>query len=224
MAPSLKHVAYGELARIGKALANPIRLELLDLLGQAPRSVEQLARAVGQSKANTSQHLQVLLRAKLVRARKQGLFVHYRVADDDVAQFFVALRRLGEGRLAELEHATRTLTDARASELESIDRGTLVSRMQTGEVTLIDVRPRHEFEAGHIAGARSLPLDELEQRLDELPTAGKVVAYCRGPYCVMALDAVELLRARGFEALRFEEGVVEWRGEGLPVASEGVVP
>ena len=214
-----KDVIYEQLARIGGSLASGPRLEMLDLLCQGPRSVEALAKQVGQSVANTSHHLQVLRRARLVEAEKEGVHVRYRLADEDVCVFFQALRGLAESRLLEIEQATRHFLEARAG-MEPVDRDMLVARVRSGAVTVLDVRPEEEFRAGHLPGALSVPLGDLERRLAELPRDREVVAYCRGPYCVMAVEAVELLRSRGFRAIRMEEGVPDWRARGLPVEAE----
>jgi rhodanese-related sulfurtransferase len=211
-----KDTIYEQLGRVGKALASPRRLELLDLLCQGPRTVEALANEAGQSLANTSQHLQVLRAARMVEAEKHGLFVTYRLADEKVCACFRGLRTLAESRLHEIEAVTRQFLEERG-EMEPVDRDALVSRVRGGEVTLLDVRPPEEFEAGHIPGAVSVPLAELGRRLAELPHDRDVVAYCRGPYCVLAVKAVEMLRARGFRAIRMEEGVPDWRARGLPV-------
>lgn len=208
---------YQQLARIGKAVASPRRLELLDLLAQGPHTVERLARKTGQSIANTSQHLQLLRRTRLVETQKHGLYVTYRLADDGVAQFYRALRLLGEVHLAEIGRLTRDFLSARGM-LEAVDREALIGRVKRGEVAVVDVRPVEEYQAGHIPGAVSLPLRDLERRLAELPADREIVAYCRGPYCVMAVEAVGRLRARGFRALRLEDGVPDWRARGLPVA------
>ncbi len=213
---AFKDAVYEQLARIGKSVASPKRLELLDLLCQGPRSVEALARETSQSVANVSQHLQVLRAARVVDAQKDGLYVIYRVADQAVARFFLALRALAEARLEEISEVTRTFFEQRDA-LEPVDREVLVERVRCGEVTVIDVRPAEEFRAGHIPGAVSIPLRELKRRLASLPKYREVVAYCRGPYCVFAVEAVEVLRASGFTALRMEEGVLEWRARGLPV-------
>lgn len=209
---------YGELARLGKAVSAPRRLELLDLLGQGPRTVEALARQAHLSVANASQHLQVLRRARLVDAEKRGLYVEYRLADDGVGRFVVAMRELAEARLAEVERLTRAFVGPRIG-LEAVGRAELVRRVRRGEVTVLDVRPANEYRAGHLPGAVSIPLRELEARLGELPRGRAIAAYCRGPYCVMAIEAVAALRARGFEAHRLEDGVAEWRARGWRVAA-----
>ena len=207
---------HEELARLTKALAAPKRLELLDVLAQGPRTVERLARQTGLTTANASQHLKVLRGARLVEAEKNGLFVTYRLAHEQVASFLVALRRLGETQLAELRLARKRLIDT-AGNRERIDRSTLLRRMKSGEAILIDVRPREEFLAGHLPAARSIPLAELRRRLHELPEDTEVVAYCRGPYCMLAVEAVRLLSRRGRRARRLEDGVSEWRAAGLRV-------
>ena len=213
-----KDSLYEQFARLGKAVSAPKRLELLDLLCQAPRTVEALAEQAGLSVANASQHLQVLRTARLVEAEKQGLYVEYRVADDQVGDFFFALRSLAEARLAEVEQVAREYFAERGV-MESVDSDELLRRVRSGEVTVLDVRPPEEYSAGHIPGALSIPVDELKARLKELPKDREVVAYCRGPYCVMAIEAVELLRKRGFKAQRLEQGVLDWRARGLRVES-----
>ena len=215
-ATGLRTAVYEQLARIGKALAHPCRLELVDLLSQGPRTVEVLAQYTGQSLANTSHHLQVLRRARLVEAEKAGLHVTYQLADPHVSRFFLDLRRLGEARLAEIEQVRRQYRDARGA-MESVDGDELLRRVRRGEVTILDVRPTEEYLAGHIPGAHSIPLAALRKRLAELPRRREVVAYCRGPYCVMAIDAVELLRKRGYRAHRMELGVVDWRARGWAI-------
>jgi rhodanese-related sulfurtransferase/DNA-binding transcriptional ArsR family regulator len=213
---SLKSVIYEHIARIGQATASPNRLELLDLLSQGRRTVEALAQQTGQSVATTSHHLQVLRRARLVDADKAGLYVTYRLADPHVGEFFLELRRLAESRLAEVERVTRQYLEQRGA-LEAVDNDDLVRRVRDGEVTLIDVRPREEYVAGHIPGAISVPLADLPKRIGELRKRRDIVAYCRGPYCVMALDAVDVLRRKGFRAHRLEHGVPEWRAQGWRV-------
>jgi len=207
---------YEQIARIGKSVSSGPRLEILDILCQGPRSVDALAKQVGQSVANTSHHLQVLRRAQLVDAEKEGVHVTYRLADEEVCSFFRGLRGLAESRLLEIDRVTRDFLEARGS-MEPVDREALVTRVGSGAVTVLDVRPEEEYRAGHIPGALSVPLGELEQRLAELPREREIVAYCRGPYCVMALDAVELLRAEGFSATRLEDGVPDWKARGFEV-------
>lgn len=215
-----KDAIYGQFARIGKAIAAPKRLELLDLLCQGPRTVDALAQQAALSVANTSQHLQVLRAARLVDAEKKGLYVEYRLADPDVCRFFLALRGLAEARLAEVDQVTRAYFEERGA-MEAVEADELLRRVKRGEVTVLDVRPAEEYRAGHIPGALSIPVDELKARLKELPKAREVVAYCRGPYCVMAVEAVELLRKKGFTAHRMEDGVADWRARGWRVEGEG---
>ncbi|MGE3885482.1 MAG: ArsR/SmtB family transcription factor [Vicinamibacterales bacterium] len=213
---SLKTAIYEQIARIGQATGSPNRLELLDLLSQSPRTVDALARQTSQSVATTSHHLQVLRRARLVEAQKAGLYVTYSLADPQVGEFFLQLRGLAESRLAEVQHVTRQYLEGRGA-LEPVGNDELVRRVRAGEVTLIDVRPREEYVAGHIPGAISVPLADLGKRAGTLQKRRDVVAYCRGPYCVMALDAVDLLRRKGFRAYRLEHGVPEWRAQGWRV-------
>jgi rhodanese-related sulfurtransferase len=215
---SLKSAVYQQIARIGQASSSPSRLELLELLSQGARTVEALAKQTGQSVAATSHHLQVLRRARLVDAEKAGLFVTYRLAHPQVETFLLEIRHLAESRLAEIQHITRTFLESRGA-LEPVDNEDLVRRVRSGEVTVIDVRPPEEYAAAHIPGAISLPLADLPKRLQELQKRREVVAYCRGPYCVMALDAVDLLRRKGFRARRLEQGVSEWRARGWRVES-----
>jgi rhodanese-related sulfurtransferase/DNA-binding transcriptional ArsR family regulator len=214
--PSLKTAIYEQIARIGQATASSSRLELLDLLSQGSRTVEALAQQTGQSVATTSHHLQVLRRARLVDGEKAGLYVTYRLADPQVGDFFLELRQLAESRLAEVQQVTRQYLEQRGA-LEPVDNEELVRRVRAGEVTVIDVRPREEYVAGHIPGAISVPLADLPKRLRDLRKRRDIVAYCRGPYCVMSLDAVDLLRRKGFRAQRLEHGVVEWRAQGWRV-------
>lgn len=211
-----KDAIYEQLARLGKAVAAPKRLELLDLLCQGPRTVEALAHQAALSVANASQHLQILKAARLVDAEKRGLYVEYRLADDEVGRFFVALRGLGEARLAEVAEVTRDYFEARGA-MEAVASDELLRRVKAGDVTVLDVRPVEEYRAGHIPGALSIPVAELKARLEELPRRRDVVAYCRGPYCVMAIDAVELLLRHGYRAHRMEQGVADWRARGWRV-------
>ena len=213
---SLKVAVHQQIARIGQAASNPNRLELLELLSQGARTVEALAQQTGLSVATTSHHLQVLRRARLVDAEKAGLYVTYRLADPEVETFLLKMRHLAEARLAEIQHITRTFLESRGA-LEPVDNEELVRRVRAGEVTVIDVRPREEYATAHIPGAISVPLEDLPKRLRQLHKRREVVAYCRGPYCVMALDAVDLLRRKGFRARRLEEGVAEWRARGWRV-------
>jgi rhodanese-related sulfurtransferase len=215
-----KDAIYEQFARLGKAVSAPKRLELLDLLCQGPRTVEALAEQAAISVANASQHLQILRAARLVDAEKKGLYVEYRLADDEVCQFFMALRGLAESRLAEVDRVTREYLEARGS-MEAVEGDELLRRVKEGEVTVLDVRPPEEYRAGHIPGAISIPVGELEARLKELPKKREIVAYCRGPYCVMAVEAVEILRKKGFKAHRMEQGVVDWRARGWRVDIEG---
>jgi len=213
-----KTAIFEQFARIGKAISNPSRLELLDLLCQGPRTVEVLAKEASLGFANTSQHLKALKAARLVETEKSGLFVTYRLADEQVCQFFRSLRNLAETRLTEVREITREFLANRQG-LEPVDRDALLTKVREGAVTVLDVRPAEEYRAGHIPGALSIPLKELERRLSDLPRDREVVAYCRGPYCVLAVEAVEILRSRGFSAFRLEENVQDWREEGLPVAT-----
>lgn len=213
-----KDSLYEQFARIGKAVSAPKRLELLDLLAQSPRTVEALAEQASLSIANASQHLQVLRAARLVETEKKGLHVEYRLAGHEVSAFYLALRGLAESRLADVEHVTRAYFEERGA-LEAVESEELLRRVKRGEVTVLDVRPAEEYRAGHIPRALSIPVGELEARLDELPTDREIVAYCRGPYCVMAVEAVALLRKNGFTAHRMEHGVAEFRARGLRVQS-----
>src|SRR5919205_3714000 len=203
-----KGALYEAIALMGKAFASPVRLELLDLLAQAPRTVDELARASGQSAANTSQHLQALHAAGVVSRTREGTSVRYALAGDEVLSLWLSLREVAVARLAEVERAAR---DYLGDEVDAIGRDELIERMRKGEVVLVDVRPPEEFEAGHIEGARSIPIAELEDRLAELPADREVVAYCRGPFCAYAHRAVRQLRAKGRPARRLESGWPEWR-------------
>jgi len=211
---------YAEFATIGKALASAHRLELLDLLGQGERSVDELAQEIGQSLANTSAHLQILRQARLVEADKRGLNVVYRLAAPDVFTLWRTLRDLGTTRLAEIDRLVETFLTDRAG-LDAVDIAELRQLVDDGRVTLLDVRPELEYRQGHIAGARSIPVDELERRLAELPRDREIVAYCRGPYCVYSDEAAELLHRHGFQVRRLNEGFPEWRAAGLPVETNG---
>lgn len=214
----LKDAIYEQLSRIGKAASAPKRLELLDLLCQGPKTVETLAREASVTVANASQHLQVLRSARLVEAEKLGLYVEYRLADEAVCDFYLSLRHLAESRLAEVEQVTRAYLSERGA-LEPVAGDELLRRVKRGDVTVLDVRPGAEFRAGHIPGALSVPVGELKARLKDLPRDREVVAYCRGPYCVMSLEAVDLLRAKGFKAHRLEHGIADLRSRGWRVAT-----
>ena len=203
-----KDALFEAIALMGKAFASPRRLELLDLLAQAPRTVDQLARASGQSTANASQHLQALHAAGMVTRTREGTSVRYALAGDEVLSLWLSLRDASIARLGEVERAAR---DYVGDDVDAIGRDELVARLRRGDVVLVDVRPSEEFEAGHIDGARSIPIDELEQRLAELPPDREVVAYCRGPFCAYAHDAVRRLQAAGRPARRLEDGWPEWR-------------
>lgn len=214
-----KDSIYEQFSRIGKAVAAPKRIELLDLLCQGPRTVEALAEQAALSVANASQHLRVLRAARLVESEKQGLYVEYRVADVEVCRFFFALRKLADSHLAEVAQVSQTYF-AQRGVMEATSGEELLRRVRNGEVTVLDVRPEEEFRAGHIPGARSIPVAELKARLRELPKGREIVAYCRGPYCVMAVEAVELLRKHGYRARRMEQGVIDWRARGWRVQTQ----
>ena len=216
---AFKDAIYEQFARIGKAVASPIRLELLDLLCQGPRTVEVLAKESGQTVANASQHLQVLRISRLVETEKKGLFVTYRLADSAVCEFFRAMRILAESRLAEVEQIKRQFLEGREG-MEPVEREEILKLVRQGAVTVLDVRPIDEFKAGHVAGALSIPLKELKLRLSELPRDQEIAAYCRGPYCVLSVEAVEFLRAEGFQAIRIEEGIQDFRAMGFSIVEE----
>ena len=203
-----KNALFEAIALMGKAFASPRRLELLDLLAQAPRTVDDLARASEQSMANTSQHLQALHAAGMVTRAREGTSVRYALAGGEALEAWLALRDASVARLAEVERAAREYL---GEEVEAIGRDELIERLRRGDVVLVDVRPGEEYAAGHIEGARSIPIDELRDRLAELPADREVVAYCRGPFCAYAHQAVRTLQAAGRAALRMEEGWPEWR-------------
>lgn len=211
-----KNIAYEQLSRIGKALSSPGRLHLIDILRNGPRSVESLAEEAGMGVANVSRHLQVLRGAELVKSEKQGLYVTYQVADTCVCEFFSALCRLALSRLAEFEKIVSQFAEGDLA-MESVDREELMNRARKNEITIIDVRPGTEYRAGHIPGAISIPADELGEHLDKLPRDREIVAYCRGPYCLLATRVVEALRERGLPARRIKDGIPEWRASGMPV-------
>jgi rhodanese-related sulfurtransferase len=213
-----KERLYAQFARLGKALSSPQRLELLELLAQGERTVDSLAQETSLSLANVSQHLKALRGACLVESRKQGLFVWYRLADPIVFELSRTLRTVAERRLAELERIVREQLGDR-SEGEPVSMKELLRRGRSGDVVVLDTRPAGEYAAGHIPGALSMPVDDLEKRLEELPRKKAFVAYCRGPYCIYADRAVEILRASGRRANRLREGLPDWRAAGLPVES-----
>ncbi|MFQ5907018.1 MAG: ArsR/SmtB family transcription factor [bacterium] len=212
----VKMLLMEQFARVGKALSSPRRLEILDLLCQGTRTVEELAQATFQSIANASQHLQVLKRARLVESHKQGLHVHYSLADEAVCELWRALQKLGASRLAEVQQVLHDYFHARDA-LQPMAAPELLEEVQSDQVIILDVRPFREYQQGHIPGAISLPLSELEARLEELPRDAEIVAYCRGPYCVLAPTAVEMLQKHGFRARRLVEGLPDWRQAGFPV-------
>lgn len=211
-----KDAIYEQFSRIGKAVSSPRRLELLDLICQGEKTVETLSRESGLTVANTSQHLQTLKAARLIEAEKDGLYVKYRLADEMVCEFFRSMRVLAENRLAEVDLIKRRFLEGKEG-MEPVNRDDLLTRVIEGDVTVLDVRPTDEYIAGHIQGALSVPLDRLKGILANLPTDQEIVAYCRGPYCVLSVQAVEVLRANGFNAIRLEESVQDWRAMGLTV-------
>jgi rhodanese-related sulfurtransferase/DNA-binding transcriptional ArsR family regulator len=207
---------YDQFARVGRAVASPKRIELLDLLCQGPRSVESLAAITGLSEANASQHLKVLRAARLVDAEKSGVRVIYRLSGQEVADFIRSLRTVAETRLAEVEQTVRSLLKGQ-SDFQGVEREELLRRVCSGEVTVVDVRPADEFRAAHLPRAISIPLDELPARLGDLPPDREIVAYCRGPYCVLAIEAVERLKSAGFRAVRLDMSIWDWKARGLSV-------
>jgi rhodanese-related sulfurtransferase/DNA-binding transcriptional ArsR family regulator len=215
---SPKLALFTQFAAVAKTLGHAHRLELLEQLAQGERSVEILAQRTGLSTANASQHLQQMRRVGIVANRRDGKFVYYRLADDAVLDLLAALRRIAERNVAEVERTVRSYFNERDS-LEAISREELLKRSRAGAVTVLDVRPADEFALGHLPGAVNIPLRELEARLAELDPRHEIVAYCRGPYCVLSYEAVAALRARGFTIHRLEDGLPEWRAAGLPVVT-----
>jgi len=211
-----KDEIFAQFARIGKALSSGCRLELLELLAQGERAVEDLAGETGQSVANVSQHLQVMRQAQLVDSRREGNYIRYRLADENVLRLWLALRDLGKARLAEISRLVETYLKDRNA-LEAITCSELRRRIRQGNAVVLDVRPALEYAAGHIAGARSIPVAELRTRIKEVPKKRLVVAYCRGPYCVFADQAVGILRGAGYQAFRLEGGFPEWQVKGMRV-------
>ncbi len=214
---AIKDLLYEQVARIGKAVSSPKRLELIEVLSQGEKSVDQLAKAVEITVKLTSAHLKQLKAARLVDTRREGKNIYYRLTDSEVAGLWVVLRHLAEERLLELQSAMNGLV-SRPGELSPIGGRELLRQSERGDVVVIDVRPEDEYQASHLPNARSIPLSELKKRLSELPKNRPVVAYCRGPFCLMAKDAVDLLTKRGFNAVRLEHGVAEWRAQRLPLA------
>jgi rhodanese-related sulfurtransferase len=219
---AFKDALYAQFARIGHAVSSPKRLELLDLLSQGEKTVEQLAEQTATAVKNTSAHLRVLRQARLVDTRRDGTYIRYRLADEAVAVFLVAHQALGRHRYAEVREVAESYLERRDT-LEPIPPEELRRRLKAGDVTLIDVRPGDEFAAGHIPGALSVPVAELADRLRELPKRQEIVAYCRGPYCVLAVTAIELLRQRGYRARRLIESIPAWRARGYPVDHDPAV-
>ncbi len=215
---TFKNLLYEQFARIGKALSSAHRLELLEVLAQGERSVEALAQETAMSVANASQHLQVLRAAQLVDVRREGVYIYYRLADERVFTLWQAMRNVGETRIAEIDRIVQTYLHDRYL-LQPISAAELLQRLTRGNVILLDVRPVEEYAAGHLPNALSIPVTELEARLPELPQEKEIVAYCRGPYCVFADEAVALLRINGYQARRLQQGLPDWRALGLPVES-----
>ena len=215
---TFKNQLYEQFARVGKALSSPHRLELLEVLAQCERTVEALAQETGMSVANASQHLQVLRAAHLVEVRREGVSMYYSLANDSVFSMWQAMQTVGEAQLAEIDRVVQTFLQDR-TRLQPIGAQELLHRLSDNQVILLDVRPAEEYVAGHLPQARSVPVTELEARFAELPVDKEIVAYCRGPYCVFADEAVALLRNNGYNARRLEHGLPDWRALGLPVAS-----
>ncbi len=213
---NFKSDLFEQFARIGKALSSGKRLEMLEFLAQGERSVEQLANLTGLSVANTSQHLQQLRHVGLVTARKDGLYVHYRIAGDGIVRLVATLRAVGEEHMADVDRLVKLFLDSKDS-LEPVPAKELWQRVKQGLVTVLDVRPPEEYAQGHIRGAINVPVSELKKRLHQIPADQEVVAYCRGPYCLLAYEAVQVLRKKGIKARRLEEGYPEWKSAGLPV-------
>jgi rhodanese-related sulfurtransferase/DNA-binding MarR family transcriptional regulator len=215
---AFKNQLYEQFARIGKALSSAHRLELLEVLAQGEHSVEELARETGMPIANASQHLQVLRAAQLVEVRREGIYIYYRLADEQVFSLWQTMRQVGEARIAEIDRIVDTYLHDR-NQLQPIGASELLQRLIEDTIILLDVRPVEEYEASHLPDALSMPVAELEARLSELPQDREIVAYCRGPYCVFADEAVALLRSNGYNARRLEQGLPDWRALGLPVES-----
>lgn len=213
---TFKNDLFNQFARVGKALSNANRLELLEFLAQGPRSVDSLAKIAKLSVANTSQHLQQLRQAGLVESRKDGLKVYYSISGDDVINLLDSLRDVAERHLSDVDKLVNTYLTAKDN-LEPIPASELLEKAKQDLITVLDVRPKEEFEAGHVQGAINIPIEELEQHLEQLNPSQEIVAYCRGPHCILAFDAVAQLREKGFQARRLENGYPEWKVAGLPI-------
>ncbi len=222
MSTNFKHELFAQFARVGKALSHANRLELLEFIAQGKRSVEELANVSGLTVANTSQHLQHLRQAGLVTSHKQGLKVYYQLSGDDVITLLDTLRGVAERHIAEVNKLVSTYLDVKDS-LEPIPRDELLDRVKQGLVSVLDVRPAEEYAAGHLPGAVNVPLNELEEHLKYFDSKQEVVAYCRGPHCILAFDAVAQLRDKGLKARRLQDGFPEWKLAGLPVESDDPV-
>ena len=211
-----KDLIFEQFARIANAFASPKRLEIIDILAQGERDVESLAKYTNMTVANTSRHLQILKNARLVEVRRVGVRIYYRLADEDVVKCWIGLQSLAEKRTAEIREIARMFFESRDT-MEPISKEELVKRLQKKEVVVIDVRPSEEYKSAHIPGAISVPLSELKNKLDEIPRDREVVAYCRGPYCVLSAEAMSILKKAGIKAVRLKEGLPEWKEAGLPV-------
>lgn len=214
---ALKDLLYEQVSRIGKALSSPKRLEILEMLAQGEKAVETITAEVGIDNKLASAHLKALKEARLVQTRRDGKRIYYKLAGPDVAQLGVVLRQVAEEHLVELQMAVQKMA-AEPGHMVSVGRKELMAQAKRGEVIVLDVRPQAEFDTAHLPHARSMPLAELAQRLDELPRAVDIVAYCRGPFCLMSDEAVKLLQARGYRARKISDGISEWQAAGLPLA------
>jgi rhodanese-related sulfurtransferase len=214
----LKGAVYEQVARIGKAVCSPQRLEILAVLSQSPRHVESLAEETHLTIANASRHLQILKTARLVETERRGNQIQYRLADESVGEFLRSYIGMAENRLTEIEHIVRRFHAGKEA-LQPMDRDALIKAVRRGEVLVLDVRPREEYEAGHIQGAVSIPLKELEKRLAELPKSQSIAAYCRGPYCMFAVKAAEVLRRKGYDAVVLKDSVQDWKAMGYSIES-----
>ncbi|MFK8027124.1 MAG: ArsR/SmtB family transcription factor [Gammaproteobacteria bacterium] len=214
---TFKKDLFAQFAQVGKSLSNGNRLELLEFLAQGERTVDELSKASGLSVANTSQHLQELRRSGLVKNRSEGQKSYYRLSDYSVVELLVLMRKLAENNLAEIQVLITKYLDSK-DDLEPISREELLKRVNLGEVTVIDVRPETEYESGHVPCAINMPTENIQNQLDQLPQDKEVIAYCRGPYCLLAFDAINLLRSQGYKARRLEDGFPEWKLNGLPIA------